>query len=65
MRADIVYQVKLAYYDLAHFDEALRITEEERQLLRHYEETGTGPLFAGLRAATGGHQASNRDLTSF
>ena len=30
-------QVKLAYYDLAYLDEALRITGEEEQLLLHYE----------------------------
>lgn len=36
-RAEIVRQVKLAYYDLAYIDEALRITEEEEQLLLHYE----------------------------
>ena len=36
-RAEIVRQVKWAYYDLAYLDEALRITDEEEQLLRHYE----------------------------
>ena len=36
-RAEIVRRVKLAYYDLAYLDEALRITEEEEQLLIHYE----------------------------
>ena len=36
-RAEIVRQVKWAYYDLAYLDEALRITGEEEQLLRHYE----------------------------
>ncbi|MYB98012.1 MAG: TolC family protein [Gemmatimonadetes bacterium] len=36
-RAEIVRQVKLAYYDLAYIDEALRITGEEEQLLLHYE----------------------------
>lgn len=36
-RAEIVRQVKLAYYDLAYLDEALRITEEEEHLLLHYE----------------------------
>ena len=36
-RAETVRQVKLAYYDLAYLDEALRITEEEEQLLLHYE----------------------------
>lgn len=36
-RAETVRRVKLAYYDLAYLDEALRITEEEEQLLLHYE----------------------------
>ena len=35
--AEVVRQVKLAYYDLAYIDEALRITGEEEQLLLHYE----------------------------
>lgn len=36
-RAEAVRQVKLAYYDLAYLDRALRITGEEEQLLLHYE----------------------------
>jgi len=36
-RAEVVRQVKLAYYDLAYIDAALRITGEEEQLLLHYE----------------------------
>ena len=36
-RAEVVRQVKLAYYDLAYLDEALQITGEEEQLLLHYE----------------------------
>ena len=36
-RDEVVRQVKLAYYDLAYLDRALRITEEEEQLLIHYE----------------------------
>ena len=36
-RAEIVRQVKLAYYDLAYLDQALRITGEEEELLLHYE----------------------------
>ena len=36
-RAEVVRQVKLAYYDLAYLDQALRITGEEEQLLVHYE----------------------------
>lgn len=36
-RAEVVRQVKLAYYDLAYLDQALRITGEEEELLLHYE----------------------------
>ena len=36
-RAEVVRQVKLAYYDLAYLDRALRITGEEEDLLLHYE----------------------------
>lgn len=36
-RAEVVRQVKLAYYDLAYLDQALRITSEEEELLLHYE----------------------------
>ena len=36
-RAEAVRQVKLAYYDLAYLDQALRITGEEEELLLHYE----------------------------
>ena len=36
-RAEIVRQVKLAYFDLAYVDRAIRITEEDLSLLRHFE----------------------------
>ncbi|MDE2654670.1 MAG: TolC family protein [Gemmatimonadetes bacterium] len=36
-RAEVIRHVKLAWYDLAYLDQALRITEEEEQLLLHYE----------------------------
>ncbi len=36
-QAEVVRQVKLAYYDLAYIDAALRITGEEERLLLHYE----------------------------
>ena len=36
-RAELVRQIKLAYYDLGYIDRALKISEEEEQLLRHYE----------------------------
>lgn len=36
-RAEVVHEVKLAYYDIAYLDRALSITEEEERLLVHYE----------------------------
>lgn len=36
-RAEIVRQLKLAYFDLAFIDRALTITHEETELLDHYE----------------------------
>ena len=36
-RAEVVRQVKFAYYDLAYLDRATRITEREEDLLRLYE----------------------------
>ena len=36
-RAEVVQLVKLAYYDLAYIDRAIRITEEDHELLRHFE----------------------------
>lgn len=36
-RAELVRQIKLAYYDLGYLDRALGITAEQEQLLRHYE----------------------------
>jgi len=36
-KAEIVRQVKLAYFDLAYIDRALRITDEDLGLLRHFE----------------------------
>ena len=36
-QAEVVRQVKLAYYDLAYLDRAIAITAEEEELLRHYE----------------------------
>ena len=35
--AEVIRQVKLAYYDLAYLDQAIAITAEEEELLRHYE----------------------------
>lgn len=36
-RAEVVRLVKRAYYDLAYVDDALAISEEDEELLRHYE----------------------------
>ena len=36
-KAEIVRQVKLAYFDLAYIDRALGITEEDLSLLEHFE----------------------------
>jgi len=36
-KAEIVRQVKLAYFDLAYIDRALAITEEDLSLLEHFE----------------------------
>jgi outer membrane protein TolC len=44
---DVVLAVKRAYYDLQYLDEALRITEEDKELLDHFEE------IAQKRYATG------------
>ena len=35
-RADVVRQVKVAYYELAYLDRAIAITGEQRELLEHY-----------------------------
>ena len=37
-KAEIVRQVKLAYYDLAYLDRAIAITQEDQLLLEHYEK---------------------------
>lgn len=34
---EVVRQLKLAYYDLAYIDRAIRIAEEDQALLEHYE----------------------------
>ena len=36
-RAELIRQVKIAYFDLSYIDRALAITEEESKLLSHYE----------------------------
>jgi outer membrane protein TolC len=37
LRAEIIRQVKLAYFDLAYIDRAIAITGEDRDLLGHFE----------------------------
>ena len=37
VRADVVQQVKLAYFEAAYLARAIRIATEEAELLRHYE----------------------------
>jgi len=37
LRAEVVRRVKLAYYDLGYIDQALGVTEQDKQLLGHYE----------------------------
>ena len=44
---DVIAEVKQAYYHLAYVDQAVRISEEERSLLEHYE------ALAETRYATG------------
>jgi cobalt-zinc-cadmium efflux system outer membrane protein len=36
-RAEVIRQIKLAYYDIGYIDRALAITHEEEELLKHYE----------------------------
>ena len=47
-RAEVVRQVKLAYYDLAYLDRAIAITAEEEQLLRHYESLAQARYSQGV-----------------
>ncbi|MDE0055710.1 MAG: TolC family protein [Gammaproteobacteria bacterium] len=47
-RAEVVRQVKLAYYDLAYLDRAIEITAEEEELLRHYESLAQARYSQGV-----------------
>ena len=47
-RADVVRQVKVAYYELAYLDRALAITAEERGLLEHYESLARARYSQGI-----------------
>ncbi len=47
-KADVVRQVKLAYYDLAYVDEAIAITREEIELLGQFERLATARYSQGV-----------------
>lgn len=47
-RAEIVRQVKLAYYDISYLDRAIEITAEEEELLRHYESLAQARYSQGV-----------------
>jgi outer membrane protein TolC len=56
VRAEIIRQVKLAYFDLAYIDRAIAITREDQDLLGHFEtlaqaqySQGTGLQLAALK----------------
>ena len=47
-RAEVVRQVKRAYYDVAYLDRAIAITAEEEELLRHYESLAQARYSQGV-----------------
>lgn len=47
-RADVVRQVKHAYYEAAYLAKAMRITTEEAELLRHYESLARAQYAQGI-----------------
>lgn len=47
-RAEVVRQVKIAYYELAYLDRAIAITGEERELLEHYETLASARYAQGV-----------------
>jgi outer membrane protein TolC len=47
-KAEIVRQVKLAYYDLAYLDRAIAITQEDQLLLEHYEKLAEARYTQGI-----------------
>ena len=47
-RADVVHQVKVAYYELAYLDRAIAITGEQRELLEHYESLARARYSQGV-----------------
>ena len=48
LRAEVVQQVKLAYYEAAYLARATRITTEEAELLRHYESLARAQYAQGV-----------------
>ena len=47
-RADVVRQVKVAYFELAYLDRAIAITGEEHELLEHYESLARARYSQGV-----------------
>ncbi len=47
-RADVIREVKVAYYELAYLDRAVAITGEERELLEHYESLARARYSQGV-----------------
>ena len=47
-KAEVVRQVKLAYYDLAYLDRAIAITREDQLLLEHYEKLAEARYSQGI-----------------
>ena len=47
-KAEVVRQVKLAYYDLSYIDRAITITREDELLLRHYEQLAQARYSQGV-----------------
>ena len=47
-RAEVVRQVKVSYHELGYLDRAIALTEEERQLLDHYESLARARYSQGV-----------------
>ena len=47
-KAEVVRQIKLAYYDLSYIDRAITITQEDELLLRHYEQLAQARYSQGV-----------------
>lgn len=48
VRADVVLQVKRAYFEAAYLERAIRIATEEEELLRHYESLARAQYAQGM-----------------